>query len=371
MKTHIQLIEELLGTAGITINGSKPFDIKVNHDGFYDRILSGGSLAVGESYMDGWWGCPALDQFIDRVYRTRLDEKIRSHLSLIAAGIKARLMNLQNPMRALKVGKQHYDAGNDLYAAMLDRRMVYSCAYWKKASDLDAAQEAKLDLICRKIGLKEGMRVLDIGCGWGGFAKFAAERYGARVTGVTISKNQAALAREICRGLPVEIRLQDYRKVGQQFDRVVSIGMIEHVGYKNYECYMDTTAQNLSDGGIAFIQTIGGNKSNRFTDPWISRYIFPNSMLPSIAQLGKAMEGRFVMEDWHNLGTDYDRTLMAWFINFNQNWPLLEKKYGSRFYRMWRFYLLSCAGLFRARFIQLWQIAMTRTGAPRPDGCRI
>ncbi len=271
---------------------------------------------------------------------------------------------------AKEVAEQHYDLGNDLYRAMLDKRMNYTCAYWKDADNLDDAQEAKLDLVCQKIGAHEKMKILELGCGWGSFAKYAAETYGTNVVGYNISKQQVALGRERCRGLPVELRWQDYREADGQYDAVVSIGVMEHVGYKNYPTYMDVVDRCLKPDGIAFVHTIGSNKSITTGEPWTDKYIFPNGQLPSIAQLAKAMEGRFVMEDWHNFGPYYDPTLIAWHANFNRAWPDLKSKYGKRFKRMWDYYLLSSAGGFRSRSQQLWQIVFTRPGTSQPD-CRV
>jgi len=363
------LLLELLESAGIRINGKDPWDIRVRDPRFYERAFREPHLALGEGYMDGWWDCEAIDQFIDRVLRARLSEKIQGSWKVMAHSLQARLFNLQTTSRAYEVGQKHYDLGNDLYCAMLDKRMNYTCAYWKNASNLDEAQEAKLDLVCKKIGLEPGMKVLELGCGWGSFAKFAAERYGAHVLGVTVSKEQVALGMEMCKGLPVELRLQDYRTVEGKYDRVISIGIMEHVGFKNYRTYMQVADRCLIEGGIAFIHTIGGNKSTTIGDPFSARYIFPNGMLPSIAQLGNAMEGIFIMEDWHNIGPNYDPTLMAWCANFDRAWPSLKEKYDERFRRMWRYYLLSSAGGFRSRTLELWQIVMTRVGTSQPD-CR-
>ncbi|HMA84731.1 MAG TPA: cyclopropane fatty acyl phospholipid synthase [Desulfosalsimonadaceae bacterium] len=365
-----QIIEELLNSAGITINGNKPYDVQVNNEKVYDRILAGGTLAAGESYMDGWWDCKALDQFFDRIFRAKLDQKIKSRRETLWHLLKARLFNLQKNQRAYQVGEEHYDVGNELYKAMLDKEMTYTCGYWKNADDLDAAQEAKLDLVCRKINLKPGMTVLDIGCGWGSFAKYAAENYGAKVTGVTVSQEQVELGNRMCKDLPVDIKYEDYRNMKGQYDRVISIGVMEHVGRKNYRTYMETAYDRLKDDGIAFIHTIGNNSSTTAANPWTTKYIFPNSMLPSIAQLASAMEGLFVMEDWHNFGPDYDKTLMVWYDNFEKNWPRFKDQYGERFRRMWHFYLLSSAGAFRSRIIQLWQIVMTKPGTPQPE-CRL
>ncbi|MFP4193472.1 MAG: cyclopropane fatty acyl phospholipid synthase [Desulfobacterales bacterium] len=366
-----EIVEGALNHAGITIGGDNPWDIQVNNEEVFDRIVRDGELGVGESYMEGWWDCQALDQFFDKVFRAKLQQYFKDNWKAALHLLKAKLLNLQKNQRAYKVGKQHYDVGNDLYRDMLDSRMAYTCGYWSGgAADLDEAQEAKLDLVCRKIGLEPGMKVLDLGCGWGCFAKYAAEKYGAEVTGLTVSQEQVDLGNQICQGLPVNIYLDDYRNATGTYDRVVSIGIMEHVGYKNYRTYMEVANRCMKDDGIALIHTIGGNVSATSANPWTTTYIFPNSMLPSISQLGAAMEGIFVMEDWHNFGPDYDKTLMAWDENFEKSWPKYRESYGERFYRMWKFYLMSSAGAFRSRSIQLWQIVMTKPGREQPD-CRL
>lgn len=365
-----KLLQDLLSLAGITINGENPWDIQIHDERLYQRVITETALGLGESYMDGWWDCDALDEFINKILRANLEQKVTGNWKILLHGLKAKLFNRQKMSRAHQVGEQHYDLGNDLYQAMLDKRMNYTCGYWKNATTLDEAQEAKLELVCHKINLKAGMTVLESGCGWGSFAKYAAEKYGAKVIGINVSKEQVKLGKELCKNLPVELRLQDYRKVEGKYDAVISIGIMEHVGYKNYHRYMEVVNRCLKDDGIAFIHTIGNNLSMTHTNAWTDKYIFPNGMLPSIAQIGKAMEGLFVMEDWHNIGPYYDKTLMVWYQNFDAAWPKLKNKYRERFYRMWRFYLLSSAGGFRARAQQLWQIVMTKPGREQPD-CRI
>jgi cyclopropane-fatty-acyl-phospholipid synthase len=362
MNTKKQIFSGLMEMAGITVNGDKPYDIRIHDDQFYDRVLSRTVLGLGESYMDKWWECRALDRFVEKVLQNDLLDRVKQDWATTWNILKAKMFNLQNVHRAFTVGKRHYDLGNDLYQGMLDRRMQYTCGFWKDALDLDQAQEAKLDLICRKLALEPGMEIAELGCGFGGFAAYAAKKYGVAVTGFTVSGEQALFAQNLCRGLPVQILTQDYRKASGRFDRVVSIGMMEHVGYKNYRTYMKKTRELLKPDGIAFVHTIGSNTSNRISNPWTTKYIFPNSMLPSIAQLGQAMEGIFIMEDWQNFGEDYDKTLMAWYENFRQAWPDLRDRYGERFFRMWEFYLLSSAGGFRSRSMQLWQIIMTPPG---------
>ena len=353
--------EELLSCADVRINGDRPWDLQVHNEKLYSRTLAQGSFGLGESYVDGWWDCDRLDEFFHHILRAKLCEKVKAWKDVINV-VTAKLHNRQNRNRAFQVGEHHYDIGNDLYRCMLDDRMIYSCGYWQTASCLDESQEAKLDLVCRKLEIKPGMRVLDIGCGWGGTAKFIAENYQAEVVGITISKEQAQLAREQCNGLPVEIRLQDYRSLDERFDRIVSIGMFEHVGCKNYKTYMRAVRRNLKDDGLFLLHTIGSNRTTTATDTWLDRYIFPNSKIPSTTQLNVSAEGVFVLEDWHNFGVDYDKTLIQWFHNFDRNWPVLKDYYDERFYRMWKYYLLSCAGSFRARKNQVWQIVFSPEG---------
>ncbi len=354
-------IGNLLNIAGITIDGDKPWDIQVHNPEVFSRILAQGSVGLGESYMDGWWSCDEIDSFVQRLYEANLPACLTNWVDR-AALLAAIMLNSQSGSRAFDVGRHHYDIGNDLYRAMLGERMIYSCGYWKCARTLDDAQEAKLDLVCRKLFLEPGMRVLDIGCGWGGAARFAAERYRVEVVGVTVSERQANIAREHCEGLPVTIDLKDYKGIEGRFDRIFSLGMFEHVGFKNYSTYMQFVADRLESDGLFLLHTVGANYSDRIGNAWVEKYIFPNSMLPSIAQIGKATENLLVMEDWQNFGSDYAKTLLAWFRNFDASWPRLKDHYDQRFYRMWKYYLLSFAGAFRARENQLWQIVFSRKG---------
>ncbi|KKR48127.1 MAG: Cyclopropane fatty acyl phospholipid synthase [Candidatus Curtissbacteria bacterium GW2011_GWA1_40_16] len=359
---------KLLSQAGITINGTNQWDPQIKDPRLYDRILGGGTLAMGESYMDGWWEVKDLPTFICKVFRNA------SVLNFLGVGIvvqilQSKLRNLQSTTRAYQVGEKHYDIGNDLYQKMLGRQMAYSCGYWNRAKNLEEAQDHKFDLICKKIGLKKGDRILDVGCGWGGFARYAAEKYGASVVGLTVSKEQTALAKEYTKGLPVEIRLQDWRQLGgETFNHIVSVGMFEHVGPKNYRAYMQKMRELLRDDGLFLLHTIGHSKTTRNLEPWFNKYIFPNGHVPSLVQIMKALDRRwfgdsvFIVEDVHNFGADYDKTLMAWFDNFDKAWPELKADYDERFYRMWKYYLLVSAGMFRARYTELWQIVLSKKG---------
>ena len=363
MADYKNTVEKILKSVDVEINGSRPWDLQIHDDRFYSRVLRGGSLALGESYMDGWWDCKALDQLSDKLLGGQIEKQVRaSSPSFFLVLLRAYLLNPQSKKRAYIVGEKHYDVGNDLFSLMLDERMNYSCGYWRNAENLDQAQINKLDLICRKMHLKPGMNVLEIGCGWGGFAKYAAENYGVSVHGVTISKQQVEFAQDSCKDLDVRIELKDYRELNGQYDSVVSIGMFEHVGYQNYKNYMKVVHRCLKEDGLFLLHTIGRNQSGRATEPWINKYIFPNGMTPSAQQISAASEGLFVIEDWHNFGQDYDATLMSWNKNFQNNFDKLNDSYDDRFKRMWEYYLLMCAGTFRCRRNQLWQLVMSKSG---------
>ncbi len=357
-----EILQEYFDPSDVRLNGEREWDIQVNNDDFYSRILAGGSLAFGESYMDGWWDCEAIDELFDRLQHQMVVGKIKRPSKTVRAVLRAKLSNLQSRSKVVKVGGRHYNRTSELYEKMLDKRMVYSGAYWKSATNLEEAQEAKLDLICKKIMLKPGMRILDIGCGWGSFAKYAAENYDVKVVGITISEEQFKLGSEMCEGLPVELRLQDYREIDEQFDRVVSVGMFEHVGTKNHRTFMKIVLRCLVPDGIFLLHTIGALATNKVIDPWFNKYIFPDSLIPSARHIAEAAEGLFVMEDWHSFGADYDKTLMAWHANFQKGWNSLKSQFDLRFYRMWRYYLLSSAGSFRARSTHLWQIVFSISG---------
>lgn len=364
-----EIIHRLLGLADIQINGPRTWDIQLYDDRFYDSVLHKRSLGLGESYMAGWWDCQELDTCVFRLLNSNLEASVKFKIKEGWQILCNRIFNFQSRHRVKMVAK-HYDFGNDLFRYMLDDKMVYSCGYWKTAKDLDEAQTDKLDLICRKLYLAPKMRLLDIGCGWGSLAKYAAEKYGVEVVGITISKEQVKMAKQRCAGLPIDIQLQDYREITGQYDRITSVGMLEHVGHKNYQGFMEVVKRTLAPDGLFLLHTMGSNYSAFNGNEWLVKYIFPNGMLPSIKQLGAACEKRLTMEDWHNLGTDYYPTLMSWHANFNQHWEALKSNYDEQFKRMWNFYLLSCAGTARARGFQVWQIVFSKQAKSRYLSCR-
>ena len=281
------------------------------------------------------------------------------------------MLNLAPKKKAFVVGEKHYDLGNSLFQAMLDSEtMSYSCGYWHNASTLDSAQKAKLDLICRKLHLQPGQRLLEIGCGWGSFAHYATTNYGVEILCLTISKEQATLAKERCKDLPVEIRLQDYREVQGGFDHLVSIGMFEHVGTKNYRTYMEIAKRCLKPNGLFLLHTIGRQKSFLYTpDPWLRKYIFPVGEIPTRKQIYNNSDGLLKIRHWHEFGEYYDPTLMAWHQRFVKAWDELRVEYGpqmnGQFRRMWEYYLLSCAGSFRVGDARLWQVILSHPEAQK------
>lgn len=359
-------MQDLLAKADIRVNGSRPWDIQLNAPHVLDRIASHGSLGLGETYVNGDWEAERLDEFFSRVLRARLDREVKP-LRLLLPVLRQRVFNRQNGKRAWQVGTVHYDLGNDFYQSMLGPSMTYSCGYWKNAGTLDQAQEAKLELACRKLRLEPGMRVLDIGCGWGSFMAHAARHYGVKCMGITISKAQAEFIRHRDPGLPLEVQLRDYHDLQGRFDRIVSIGMFEHVGTRNYRTFMRVARRCLTDDGLFLLHTIGKNERGGATEPWIEKHIFPNARLPAIGDISDAADGLFVIEDLHNFGADYDKTLMAWHANFEAAWPRFAELFGERFHRQWRYYLLSSAGAFRARDVQVWQWLLSKQGVP--GGC--
>ncbi len=352
-------LTKLLSGASIQVNGDAPWDVRVVDPRAFDRVLEKGSIGFGESYMDGWFECDRLDDLFYRVYRAELSKKIDKKDAFFEM-IKARARSLGSQSKAYDIGKVHYDIGNDLFTRMLDPYMIYSCGYWRRARSLDQAQLDKLELICRKLQLQPGLRVLDIGCGWGGLARYAAENYGVEVVGVTVSQEQLELGRRVCDGLPIELRYQDYRDLDEGFDRIVSVGMFEHVGHRYYRDFFDVANRCLRDDGLFLLHTVGYAQED-VINPWYDKHVMPGVAFPALSQIVRHTEEHFVLEDYHNWrGSHYDQTLMAWFERFDAAWGELEQKYGETFYRMWKLYLQGCAGAFRADRMRVWQLVFAK-----------
>lgn len=362
------LFTSYLLDAGISINGPKPCDIHIHDDQMFKGLITNPPLAAGESYMKGQWDCQQLDELFYRICSRKIDSHLYQKWHMRLFSLASAFINLQSYGRSKEVAEKHYNLGNNFYRDMLGKSMAYTCAYWKNAKDLDQAQYDKFDLICRKINLTSSDRVLELGCGWGSLAKFMAEKYGCSVVAVNISTEQVRYAQEICQGLPVQVHLADYRdehvynpsKI--RFDKVVSVGLCEHIGHKNYRTFIEIAHRSIKEDGLFLLHTIGKNDSTNYVDPWFNKYIFPNGVLPSIKLLGEAFENLFILEDLHNFGADYDKTLMSWHHNFILNWNKHKQDYNETFYRLWNYYLLSSAGAFRARAMQLWQMVLSPKG---------
>lgn len=367
------LFENLLEGTGVRLGGDRPWDIRVNREQLYRRAFRG-SLGIGESYLDGDWDCEALDELFRRVLSADIQRKPLIRASRALKSLQSRLTNLQTPRRSRAVAEEHYDIDHRMYALFLGPWNQYTCCFFDGTDDLERAEVIKLELLCDKLELKAGDRLLDIGCGWGGFARYAASTRGCEVTGISLSDEQIRYATEYTRGLPVTIRRLDYRDLPDSdlapFDKISIVGMIEHVGYKNYPGLLEIVHEMLKPDGLFLLHTIGNNERSTVVDPWIEKYIFRNSMVPAMTQLAHAAEGRFVIEDWENYGHYYVPTLQAWHDRFNANWDRIRalktaRPFDERFRRMWNYYLMSSKAAFDVEQLHLWQLVMTRRNSGR------
>jgi cyclopropane-fatty-acyl-phospholipid synthase len=369
-----KIVSDTFNRAGIRIDGSNPWDIRVNNERFFSQAMRG-SLGFGESYMDGDWDADELDTLFRRIMRMQVTRSSLVILNRVWHDARARLFNPQSRSGSLAIAETHYDLDHRLYEQFLGPYNQYTCCFFNKAKTLEAGEVEKLEMLCNKLDLGPDDRVLDIGCGWGGFAKYAAETRGCEVTGVSISKEQIAYAREYTAGLPVKIIEADYRDLpemfgAQHFDKVLICGMLEHVGYKNYRRMMTIVHQVMKDDGRFLLHTIGNSQNTAIVDPWIEKYIFRNSMAPSIEQLARAFEGLLVVQDWENYGLYYAPTLAAWQKNFEDHWDEIaaidsERPFDERFRRMFNYYFLSCKAAFETEHIFLWHVVLTKKGLGR------
>jgi len=360
-----ELCLSILEKAGVPINSHEPWSIHVKNEKLWDRVASQHQLGLGEAYRDGWWECRAVDEMLTRLLTVDATSFLKPSIPLIASTLKSKLVNMQTKSKAAKNAKHHYNIGNDLYTRMLDSEMAYSCGYWQSAKTLDEAQIAKFDLICRKLKLEKGMTLLDIGSGWGGLLRHAVKNYGVIATGISPADQQIILAKEKSAGLDINFVQKDYRDLTGRFDRIVSVGMMEHVGPKNFREFFEKCHELLADDGIMLHHLITSTESQSNTDPFFNRYIFPGGVIPSPGQITAAAEKLFVLEDVHNFGPHYDTTLMHWFKNVNAKWSEIPQ-YDLRFKRMWNYYLLASAAGFRARNLHLNQYVFRKGGALTP-----
>jgi cyclopropane-fatty-acyl-phospholipid synthase len=369
MKFSKVFIKGLLLKAGITIGGNKPYDIHVHNEAFYDLVMTSGSLGLGESYIEKYWDCAQIDEFINRIIRADLSSEVGKDFKSLARIILAKVKNYQKASQSASDISEHYDIGDGWYESFLDNRMVYTCGYWKNATNLDEAQEAKLNLSCRKEKIEDGMHILDIGSGWGSYAKYVLENFkNVTVTGISNCKTHVQYATNTCKAYKnrVEFQLHDWGKIAGKYDAIASFGMFEHVGPKNYRRFMKKVYNSLSsDESLFLLHCISSNTATTSTDPYIQKRIFPGTVIPSVAGISKATDGLLKLEDWHLFGQDYDTTLMAWHNNFVKNFPELFKigKFNERNFRKQVYYFCMCAGSFRANKNDLSQIVFSKNAA--------
>ncbi|MFO6296648.1 cyclopropane fatty acyl phospholipid synthase [Rahnella selenatireducens] len=355
--------KNLLHKADIQIEGTRPWDIRIRHPGFFKRIMLQGLLGLGESYMDGWWECDRLDIFIYKFLAHKLDEAVPGNFRDILLVLSENIFNRKSDDCHGSVFVNEYDIGYDVFTHMLDPYMQYSCGYWRKGATLAEAQEAKLKMICEKLQLAPGMRVLDIGCGWGGTAEYSARHYDVYVEGTTNSTEEQKIAQSRCQGLDITIMLEDYQDLlDDKFDRIIALGALEYLELKNYQNFFKALARCLKPDGLFLLHSTGSTELVSHVGPWLNKYIFPKGCLPSGQQLVQSIEPYFRIEDWDNLGTDYDKTLMSWFEKINESWPSLSMNYSPGFRHMLEYYLCSSAGFFRAGKIQLRQLLLCLGG---------
>lgn len=342
----------------------------------YRRVLVQGDLGLGESYMDGQWESNDLEAFVAEMLKLEVVKKDLGLLGLplLSSAIVGSVSWLLFPTNLSASGAKqniakHYDISMKLYEQMLGPTMQYSGAYYHAPDmSLEAAQIAKMRLVAEKLDLKPGMKVLELGCGFGALADLMATEYGVEVTGVTLSEDQHAYAKKHFKNGKVDIRLQDYRSMTGQFDRIYSVGIFEHIGRNCYETYFEKCQELLKDDGIMVIHTIGFCRSGQWNHGgWMNTYIFPGAELPTMSHFTQQFQEQWHLEDWQSFGVSYAKTLRAWKDNLN-NWQGLEE-FDQSFRRMWEYYLMCCAASFQARRTKLWQLVYTKYPSKRQDDC--
>jgi cyclopropane-fatty-acyl-phospholipid synthase len=364
---------------GVHLHGTSPgpnVTFRLNHPSMYSKMLLNPELSVGEAYMDGAFEIVegSLRDFLDLFHRN--SGNLRSLPARRALGDmmrRVRRFQQSNPVtRARDNVAPHYDTSNEFYKLILDNDLHYSCAYFEASGQsLEAAQQAKLRHIASKLRIEPGMRVLDIGCGWGGMAMYLAEHLGAQVVGVTLSKEQIELAveRVRARGLEgkVSLRLQDYRTVGETFDRIVSVGMFEHVGAPHFDEFFGKVRDLLSADGLALVHAIGRKGQPGVTGPWIRKYIFPGGYSPALSETLAAIEKTGIwVSDIEILRLHYADTLKAWAERFAARRDVIRGMFDERFCRMWEFYLTTAEFAFRSGGHMVFQIQLAKSHAAAP-----
>ena len=355
-------VRKLFSSAGVTINGDNPWDIEVNDDRFYRDVLFRGSLGLGESYLREYWRAADLEELFFRLTSSNLEQISKRLPTQLVNSSVSRLSNRQTPSRALSNAEHHYNLGNDLFFEFLGRYKNYSCGYFRDTDSLDEAQLAKMRRLCDLLELEEGDTLLDVGGGWGEFARFAAENRGCHVTSVNISDSQIRHAREYCRDANVDVVRSDYRDLRGRFSKIAVIAMFTHVGPKNYRQFMQTMHRLLQAGGRMVMETVGALTATERCEPWTDKYIFPGGIIPSPQQIESACAGLFRLRIVEEFGADYVITLRHWHRNFMAAWPRLSQRYSETTRRMFEYYLLSVAGAFRSSDLLHYHLEFDRIG---------
>lgn len=353
-------VARIFSIADVAINGTRRWDIRVSDDRFFPSVLFQGSLGLGESYLRGWWTCEDLEELFYRLITGGLERISRALPVHMIGRLADRFVNQQTRDKSLRVAERHYNLGNDLFLSFLGAYKNYSCGLYESTQTLDEAQVAKMEKICHELDLRPGDRLLDVGGGWGEFARFAATRHGCHVTSINIADEQIAYATEYCGDAPVEIRKCDYREISGRYNKIAVIAMLTHVGYKNYRLFMEVMSRCLEPNGLILIETVGGHVSQTNCEPWTDKYIFPGGMIPSLEQLDRSVEGLFHRTRISEFGLSYVRTLRSWHQNLLAAWPTLRHRYDDSTRLMFEYFFLSCAGAFRARDLVYWHVLLSK-----------
>lgn len=351
----------LLREANIEPNGASPWDPQIKDERFYRTVLLRGSVGLGDAYLNGWWECADISGFILRIIKSGIHLRV-PRVDIFLRRLRFGLIDAQNRIRSKRVAELHYDEDPYIFEVMLGSTNSYTCARWKGVITLDAAQQQKMDLLCKKAGLSSGMTVLDIGSGWGGFLAYAAERYQVRGIGLTISKTQLDYARKRYGNLPVEFRLQDYRDFVGGVDAVVSICVIEHVGSDHYREYFQKVRETLTrEDGFFAMQCILACDTQARMDPWTEKHIFPNGILPTLERIENAVEGILHIVDREFFRDDYVRTFSAWYENLVRNKNAIIARCGVRYFRKYEYYLCLYIAGFGSGRIDVGQFVLSPT----------
>ena len=358
-----KVVTHLFERAGLQIGGSKANNVVVHDDRFFKEVLLKGSIGLGDSYVEGTWDASSVDDVVFALIKSGVYNSILSQIYDTVGSVARRIQNLQDRIGSYQVIDEHYDLDYNLFLAFLDRYNQYTCGYFERTDDLDQAQENKLELICNKLNLREGDKVLDIGGGWGGLALYMTERFDVDVSIITLSRQQANHARKMCEGRKVKVHVCDYRDIpllfsSSSFDKVAAVGILEHIGHKNYRQFMKVVNHALIPEGRCLFQTLYSPANRILSNPWVRKHIFPNHELPPQNTIKSAASKYFQPADkvaFQDLTPHYVKTLLAW--NERLNKAIDDKKINlePKEHRKWNFYFLSCAGALRAEHMRVGQ----------------